>query len=93
MNKIMSNVTLIPNQLIDDNRVTWKAKGIFMQLASMDTDSHISINMLTKLSPDGKTAVRTGVEELIKYGYLDRYQVKDCFGDNGGWRYVVKLPA
>ena len=92
MNNINDNFVSVPNQIIEDDRLTWKAKGIFTQLMSMENGSNISINLLTYFSSDGKTSVRSGIQELIKYGYLERHRIIDSGGYNGGWKYVIKLP-
>lgn len=62
---------------VEDRRLSWKAKGIHDYLMSKPDHWNANINELTKASSDGMAAVRSGVQELIDFGYMARVRVVD----------------
>lgn len=62
---------------VEDVRLSWKAKGIHDYLMSKPDHWNANINELTKASTDGMAAVRSGVQELIDFGYMARVRVVD----------------
>jgi hypothetical protein len=69
-----------------DKRLSWKAKGIHDYLMSKPDHWQANIEELAKASSDGIDAVRSGVNELIKYGYMKRMREVDDKGKVTGWR-------
>ena len=63
--------TVIPNNVIRDTRLSYKARGIFLYLWHLPQDYDISLADIQRHSEhDGQLAVRTGVRELETCGYL-----------------------
>ena len=86
--KTMSNVkrikqhgfTITDNKLIKDERLSWKARGIFQYLWAMPDDWDFYVDEVVKHSTDGITALKSGLSELEKYGYLKRTRIHDDKG-------------
>jgi hypothetical protein len=76
-NELKENFTQVPNQLIEDPNLSWKAKGIYLYLISKPTDWEFYMNHLKKQSTDGVTALRAGIKELEDAGYLVREKKYD----------------
>lgn len=82
--------TQIPNHIIKDERLSWKAKGIYLHLVSKPPVWSYYVEEIIKSSKDAKTSVQSGIKELEEYGYLKRVKTK---GDNGkfiGWDYLLR---
>lgn len=76
-NELKDNFTQVPNQIIEDPSLSWKAKGIYLYLISKPTDWEFYMNHLKKQSTDGVTALRKGIKELEDAGYLVREKKYD----------------
>jgi DNA-binding MarR family transcriptional regulator len=61
----------------DDKNLSWKAKGL---LGYLIKKPKATITDLIKASKDQRTAVHTGLNELKKDGYLERYPIRDELG-------------
>ena len=76
--------TLVANEVIRDQRLSYKARGIFLYLWHLPDDWEISLADIVRHSnEDGQVAVRTGVAELETYGYLsfERVRIQGKFVD------------
>lgn len=77
------NYTVINNTICKDNRISWKAKGIWLYAFSRPDDWKFHINDLIKQSTDGESSVTSGLKELETFGYLVRDQERDDDGQFG----------
>lgn len=66
------NYTVIQNSAIRNTNLSWKARGILVFLLSHPDNWEINIIYLIKQAPDGRAAVRAALDELEKYGYLEK---------------------
>lgn len=65
-------------EYLKDARLSWKAKGILAFLLSKPgLECNWMTEDLVKQSKDGKEAVYSGINELIKFGYLVRIKSRD----------------
>jgi len=72
------NYTVIANAAIRDTRLSFKARGLHHLLLSYPDGWKVSIEHLSTQSiMDGETAVKTGLQELERLGYLTREQVRE----------------
>lgn len=88
--------TMVPNHVARDKRLSWKARGLFLYLSSNVSGWSTSLEKLAAISQDGITSTRSGINELIKYGYLVRtdQQVHRDSGAFGGYVYdLIFHPA
>jgi hypothetical protein len=67
---------------LNDPRLSFKAKGLLSYLLSKPDDWEVYVGHLAKQATDGKSAVRSGLKELIKYGYAVFRRDRD---DNGSF--------
>lgn len=68
--KYDNKFTIISNNAVQDNRLSWKARGIFTYLWSMPDDWNFYETEVAKHATDGRDSLRSGLAELKKYGYL-----------------------
>jgi len=71
------NYTVVDNTFINDNNLSWKAKGIMLYLFSRPDDWQVYIKDLINKAADGEKALRSGLKELEKFGYLTRFVERD----------------
>jgi uncharacterized phage protein (TIGR02220 family) len=71
-----TNYVVMNKTALQDNRLSWKAKGIMAYLLSMPDDWTFYTEELVKHSTDGEASFRSGFKELKKYGYVKRYPVR-----------------
>jgi hypothetical protein len=80
---------MVNKNLIHDSALSYKAKGILIYLLSKPNDWHVYETEITKHSRDGLKAVRSGIKELIKQGYIHRIRTRSKHGKFTGWQYFV----
>lgn len=66
--------TVVDNDLVKDNRLTWKARGILLYLWSMPDDWEYREIEVARHAKDGRASLRAGLDELEQFGYLTRKQ-------------------
>jgi hypothetical protein len=74
---IKNRYATIPNHILNDNRLSWKAKGLWAYIQSKYDGWDFSIDRICKDSEDGEKATRSGIQELEDAGYLVRTQIVD----------------
>lgn len=76
---------------LNDERLSWKAKGIIAYMLSMPDDWVFYIDELVKHSKDGRDAFRSGLKELKDCGYVERKPMKDSeTGKITSWETIVR---
>ncbi|WP_433455654.1 hypothetical protein ACQPXS_01400 [Streptomyces sp. CA-142005] len=68
--------TQIANGLFRDTRLSFKAKGLFGYISTHATGWQVTVADLVRAGPDGRDAVRAGLSELQRHGYLLREQLR-----------------
>ena len=81
--------TTTSNTIIRDERLTWKARGIFNYLWSMPDDWDFYAKEVAKHAKDGIHSLDSGLEELAEYGYLERTRLRDKKGRFGAPVWVL----
>ena len=74
--------TVVPNDAIRDDRLSWKARGILIYLLSQPDGWRAKSSHLWTQAPNGRDAVRGGLKELEDAGYLVRRRYQN---QNGHW--------
>ncbi len=72
--------TNVPNVIFRDKNLSYKAKGIFVQIISVAESWNFSISGLASISKESTSAVQSGIDELIARGYLEWNRSKDDTG-------------
>ncbi|WP_327232296.1 hypothetical protein [Streptomyces murinus] len=81
--------TQIANGLFRDPRISYKAKGIFGHVSTHRDGWKITLAHLVAAGPDGRDSVRTGLNELERYGYLVRERLRRPNGTLGEVVYSI----
>lgn len=85
-----SNYSIISNIHVQDKNLSWKAKGLMNYLLSLPNDWQIYIEHLKNQSTDGRDSTSSGIQELMKAGYITREPVRNEAGQFTGYNYVVR---
>ncbi|MER8226107.1 hypothetical protein ABTZ58_37420 [Streptomyces sp. NPDC094143] len=81
--------TQVANALFRDGRLSFKAKGIFGYLSTHRSGWQVTVADLVRVGPDGREAVRTGLQELEKHRYLIRERLRRPDGTLGEIIYCI----
>lgn len=66
-----SGFVQIRNEVARDTRLSYKARGILIEILSRPDNWETSADALAATGPDGRTAVLSGLRELRETGYLE----------------------
>jgi len=80
------NFTQISNNMLEDNRLSWKAKGLLSYLMSRPEEWEVRMFDIVRRSTDGELATRNGVKELKEQKYLHQIRYHD--GKRLDWEWV-----
>ena len=84
------NFTQVPNQIINDERVSLKAKGLYLFFVSKPDDWEFSLSGMTSQLKESKDTIISIINELCKFGYIDK--VKNRNGSRQGLNdYILHL--
>lgn len=73
--KKTKNYTVINNEILKRDDISWKAKGIMCYVLSLPEDWTINLNEIMQNATEGKAAFRSGWKELVDLGYVERKPV------------------
>lgn len=73
-NAIRDNFTVVTNQLINDQTLSWAAKGVLCYLLSKPTDWQFFIGDIVKHAACTEYQVQKLIKELETAGYIKRYK-------------------
>lgn len=71
------NFTVVRNDVLQDENLSWKAKGVFVYLWSQKDDWQYYSKEVVKHSTDGIKSLRSGLRELQDAGYLRITQLRE----------------
>lgn len=71
------NFTIVDNDYLKDKNLSFKAKGILTYFLSLPGDWVIYFDEIITHSKDGIRSFRSGIDELIKEGYIRRYPIRE----------------
>lgn len=78
--RVESNFTTLPNELIRDNRLSWKAVGLLVYLLAHPANFRLNLVYLAKQRPSGRDATRSALRELEATGYVSIERSHDSRG-------------
>lgn len=73
MNRIKkkeSNFTQVSNVVLRDKRISFKAKGLFCYMYSMDENWNFTLQSIATQQKDGLDSVKSAMDELKQYAYV-----------------------
>jgi len=86
--------TQIPNHWLRDARLSLKSIGLIAQIMSHSPGWNMSIRSLATANNCGTESIKTAIEELEKFGYLERLEQKhDDQGRFAGYDFMTKDPG
>ena len=88
--KPQNNFTTIPNHIINDKRLSFKSKGLFLYLISKPDGWSFSSDRIVNDCNDGLKSVKSGLIELETLGLLTRHKVR-IGGVFKGYDYVLSF--
>jgi hypothetical protein len=92
--RILTRYGQVPNSILNDGEISLRAKGLFAFLQSKPDDWKFSIGRISKQSKEGKSAIRSALNELEAMGFLRRTAVKNRNGKFIGYDYELSdLPS
>ena len=85
--------TVIPNEILNDDRLSYKALGIYTQILQFQNSPTHKIYMKTlqKLKTDRESSITSGMKELIDLGYIERIRLRNEKGHVQGMKYIVHV--
>lgn len=90
--KFDNDFTIIPNAWARDERLSRKARGLLLELASHRPGWEITLPNLVRHGPEGIEAIRGGINELKDAGYLKVERVHGEGGRLQGTDYLLQDP-
>ena len=88
---IRNRFGVTPNELLENEKISFKAKGLFAYIQSRPENWDFSAARIALHGSDGSDSISTWLQELEKYGYLKRIKYKR---DDGTWAidYELSIP-
>ena len=86
---IKTKYGVVPNHILNNALLSFKAKGLFAYLQSKPADWSFSVERISSDTNDGRDSVRSGLHELEKAGLLKRTPAKNLDGTWDGYDYFL----
>ena len=87
--KKVNNYTTMSNEHLQDRRLTIEAMGVMSILLSYKDNWNVSAKQIARNTKTGEHAVRSALELLEKYGYLNKKRATRENGQFAGWIYYI----
>ena len=79
---------VVPNKILNDPSLSFRAKGIFAYLQSKPEGWKFSVERIANDGLEGREAIRKAIHELEEAGYLQRRIIKEN-GKLMGYEYIL----
>lgn len=86
-NGLGKNFTIIFNDAIRDDRISWRAKGILAGCLSHSNGFYFTRDWIVDHGTEGRDAVISALNELRTHGYLENVKIRNESGRIIGERY------
>lgn len=86
---VHSDYVQIPNEAMQDSKLTFEARGLLAMLLSMPADWEVHKSWVAKQSPAGKDKINSIFNELEQSGYIRREEGQRKFGQFASDDYFV----
>lgn len=84
-----TNYTTMCNYHLRDRNLSLKAKGLLSLFLSLPDEWHYSVKGIVAICKEGKDGINSTLQELERYGYLIRRQMRQSGGKMGETEYVI----
>ena len=71
-----SHFTTIRNDVLRDERLSYRARGVLVSILSRPDNWRISRDRLAREGKEGRDAVNTALNELTEFGYIERQKTQ-----------------
>jgi hypothetical protein len=78
--KIASRYATVPNELLNDNLISLKSKGMYAFIQSKPENWEFSAEKISRLLREGLPSVKSSLQELEENGYLARRRYQNSKG-------------
>ena len=85
-NRTQKNFTIISNNVLRDQNLSMKDRGVFCTICSLPDGWEFSIAGLSSIVPDGVDAIRASIKNLEELGYMQRTKTR---GKDG--KYISEI--
>lgn len=90
-NKNPKRFTTMDNSFLEDQKLSWKAKGLLAYLLTKPKKWKVRVEgHLDQIGPDGTDSTRTALKELQEQGYAKFVRLKDSQGRAKGTSWKVR---
>lgn len=79
----------ISNAALQDERLSWQARGILAFVLSLPPEQHLTAGWLENQAPNGREAVRSALRELERFGYYRRDRKPGTARGHWEWEQVL----
>ena len=83
-----TDYTTISNKIFKNKKISLKAKGMLAMLLSFSDTWELTIRGLEAILKEGRDGIRSTLNELIKFGYIERVKIR-VKGKIVGYQYTV----
>jgi DNA-binding Lrp family transcriptional regulator len=87
--KHLKNFTITNNEVSENIKLSWQAKGLFRYLMKLPNNWKINIQEIVAHATNGEDSVRRCFKELEEAGYITKTRVKNSKGRFSGYSYDV----
>lgn len=85
--------TTVDNSILEDTRLSWRAKGIAVFILSKPDGWSANINHIASQGTEGRDAVRSALQELAEFGYMKRTREQDDKGRYTTITHIADFPS
>lgn len=78
-----------PNDLLNDSKISFKAKGLYAYINSKPDNWDFSIDRMSDQTKEGRDSIRSGIKELEDAGWLQRTPARQKDGTFQGYDYFI----
>lgn len=86
-----SDYTVMSNHHLKDRRLSLKSKGLLSIILSLPNDWNYTIGGLVAICVESECAVKSALNELKKYGYLDIEKKRPSKENGGRYEYIYNI--
>ncbi len=85
------DITIMSSYHLKDMNISLKAKGLLSQMLTLPDDWECSLDALCHINKENRYAIKSALNELIKYGYLAIEKIYPDKTENGRIEYVYEI--
>jgi biotin operon repressor len=90
--RLESNFSVISNSVIRDNRLSYRARGVLLEILSRPDNWRVSGDSLARSGKEGRDAILTALKELRDCGYIRMVKIRKDDGTFETTNYVYDSP-